>query len=266
VSREFQTEAVRRLAGLDADRLRIIDADWGRSASTDKTGTVSAFLALLDDVERGQVSTLYAYSTDRLARSVEWAARLLNACRRANVAIVTSEGRFDPDNQMTDQLFYFQAMQNEGYSRQASQKRRATVAIQKARGDILGQKPYGSLPGEDAQAVVAAFREAGSYHGAARLLIERGVPSRRAHLGGEWVAGTVKRIIAREQPGLVPVTTRSGAKTLGARIFSRLLVCGHDGTTLTSMGRTDASPAYLCRAGHRSPPGRHPRPVHRRGD
>ena len=34
-------------------------------------------------VERGEVSALYAYSTDRLARSVEWSARLLNACRRA---------------------------------------------------------------------------------------------------------------------------------------------------------------------------------------
>lgn len=260
ISREFQVEKVRSLAGPDADQLVVIDQDWGRSASTDKTDQRLAFLRLLADVEAGEVSALYAYATDRLARSVEWAARLLNACRRAHVTIFTSEGRFEPDNYMTDQLFYFQAMQNEGYSRQASQKRRATVAIQKARGDVLGQKPYGSLPGEDAQAVVDAFREAGSYHGAVRLLIERGIPSRRAHLGQTWQASTVRRVLLREAPGLVPIRTQSGSRTIATRIFSRLLVCPHDGTIMTTMGRSDASPAYLCREGHRAPRGTHPRP------
>lgn len=260
ISREFQIEKVRALAGEDVDRLVIVDQDWGKSASTDKTDTRLAFMQLLEDVEAGRVSALYAYSTDRLARSVEWAAKLLNYCRRARVPIVTSEGRFDPDNHMTDQLFYFQAMQNEGYSRQASQKRRATVAIQKARGDVLGQKPYGMLPGENAQVVVDAFREAGSYHGAVRLLIERGVLSRRGHLGQTWQASTVRRILQREAPELVPVRPAMGSRTVATQRFSRLLVCPHDGAILTTMPRRDASPAYLCRAGHRSPRGRHPSP------
>lgn len=260
VSREFQVERVRSLAGADADQLVVLDADWGRSASTDKTDRRLAFLALLESVERGEVATLYAFATDRLARSVEWAARLLNACRRARVPIITSEGRFEPDNHMTDQLFYFQAIQNEGYSRQASEKRRATVAIQKARGDVIGQKPYGALDGEDPAKVVEAFKQAGSYMGAVRLLIEWGVPSRRAHLGGSWEASTVKRVIQREAPDLVPVSTTQGAKTISTRYFSRLIVCPHDGTLMTTMPRKDASPAYLCRAGHRAPKGQHPRP------
>lgn len=258
ISREFQVEKVRSLAGAEADQLVVLDQDWGRSASTDKTDRRLAFLSLMAEVEAGKVSVIYAYSTDRLARSVEWAARLLNACRRAKVAIVTSEGRFDPDNNMTDQMFYFQAMQNEGYSRQASQKRRATVAIQKARGDQLGQKPYGALDGEDAQAVVDAFSEAGSYHGAVKLLTERGVKNRRAHLGTGWQASTVKRIVGREAPELLPVETKMGARTVSTKRFSRLLVCPHDGQVLTTMGRVDASPAYVCRLGHRDP--KHPRP------
>jgi hypothetical protein len=58
----------------------------------------------------------------------------LNACRRAGTVIVTAEGRFEPDNAMADQLFSFQAMQNKGHSRQAIEKRRATVVRQRARG------------------------------------------------------------------------------------------------------------------------------------
>src|SRR5690349_21098602 len=98
VSREFQTREVQRLAGPDAARLEVVDADWGRSGSTDKTVRRLAFLTILDEIEQGRISTLYAFATDRLARSVEWSARLLNACRRAGVPIVTSEGRFEPDD------------------------------------------------------------------------------------------------------------------------------------------------------------------------
>src|SRR3954463_16212054 len=75
LSREFQVAEVRRLAGADADRLVVRDHDWGRSASTDKTERRLAFLGILEEVERGEVSALYAYATDRLARSVEWSAR-----------------------------------------------------------------------------------------------------------------------------------------------------------------------------------------------
>jgi DNA invertase Pin-like site-specific DNA recombinase len=103
LSREFQVDKVRQLAGSEGPTLEIIAADWGKSAATDKTDQRLAFLALLEAIERGEVTALYAYATDRLARSVEWAARLLNAARRAGTVIVTSEGRFEPDNDLTDQ-------------------------------------------------------------------------------------------------------------------------------------------------------------------
>lgn len=37
---------------------------------------------MLDDIEAGRVSTVYAYAEDRLARDVEASVRLLNACER----------------------------------------------------------------------------------------------------------------------------------------------------------------------------------------
>ncbi len=251
LSREFQVQEVRRLAGQDGDRLDVRDQDWGRSAATDKTDRRLAFLAILDEVERGEVAALYAYATDRLARSVEWAARLLNACRRAGVPIVTSEGRFDPDNAMTDQLFYFQAMQNEGYSRQASQKRRATIERQLARGVRLGIAPYGSQPGEDVAPIVDAFARAGSAYGAARILNEAGSRTRR---GAHWTSKTILDVVRRE--GVV--TDRRpypGAKASADWITYRLLRCPC-GNTMTAMDRR--TPRVTCYKARHDPA--HPRP------
>ena len=262
LSREFQVEKVMALAGPDAARVQVIDADWGRSASTDKTGRRTAFLELMDRVERGEVDVLYAYATDRLARSVEWAARLLNACRRAGTLIVTSEGRFEPDNAMTDQLFYFQAMQNEGYSRQAQQKRIATVAAQRARGDKLGPSFYGSKPGEDLAAVLSAFDGAGSAHGAARLLNAWKVPTRR---GGTWSRASVQQILVRE--GRIRAHGTRGAKPRAPFTLYRLLRCPC-GRTLTGVrnrrlrGRERPVPLVLYRCiGGSADPGHHVKSV-----
>src|SRR3954463_954164 len=96
VSREFQTDKVRSLANGDGPSLRIIDGDWGKSGGRKGARHRAAFLAMLGDIEAGKVSTVYAYSIDRLARDVEASARLLNACERTGATIVTSEGRFAP--------------------------------------------------------------------------------------------------------------------------------------------------------------------------
>jgi DNA invertase Pin-like site-specific DNA recombinase len=251
LSREFQVAKVHELARQDAARLDVRDQDWGRSAATDKTARRLAFMSILEEVERGEVSALYAYSTDRIARSVEWAARLLNACRRAGVPIVTSEGRFDPDNAMTDQLFYFQAMQNEGYSRQATQKRRATVERQRARGARLGIAPYGSLPGEDLAPIIAAYREAGSCYGAARILNDAGARTRRGALWSSKVVGDVlerEGVAYRRRP-------RPGVKAEADWITYRLLTC-HCGNTMTAMDRR--SPRVTCYKARHDP--EHPKP------
>src|SRR5664280_1140153 len=186
VSREFQTEAVRALANGDAARLVIIDRDWGRSAATDKTGRRLAFLALLDAIEAGDVSALYAYSTDRLARSVEWSARLLNACRRAGVPIVTREGRIEPGDAGAALLFNVLAAVNENALSGMEAKARASIGRRQARNVEagrapnagMGRKAYGP---ETTAAVLAAFDAAGSFLGATKALTAASVPS---YLGG----------------------------------------------------------------------------------
>jgi DNA invertase Pin-like site-specific DNA recombinase len=265
VSRQFQTEEVRRLAGDEVERLQVVDKDWGRSAATDKTDRRLGFLELLASVEAGKVSTLYAYASDRLARSVEWSARLLNACRRAKVPIVTSEGRFDPDNALTDQLFYFQAMQNEAALRGMEKKAQSTTGRRRARGDKLGQAGYGKKlvkqrddagrtiavieadnEEEPITTIVEAFERAGSAYGAARVLNSAGVATRRGALWSSKVVGDVLH-----RAGVItPPRGPQGVKAMGEWYFARLLICPC-GQVMTGMDRR--TPRYTCYVARHKP-------------
>jgi DNA invertase Pin-like site-specific DNA recombinase len=273
VSREFQTDKVRGLANGDGSTWQIIDGDWGRSAAGEKTDKRLAFLSLLAAVERGEVSTLYAYSCDRLARSVRWSAQLLDACEAAGTTIVTGEGHFAPGDDMARQMFHFQAMQNEGALRQMTTKAGDAATKRKARGDKMGRAPYGyrheiiagvsklvPREGEDPQHVVDMFVAAGSYLNAARTLNEEGWPTRFE--GKKWDPTTVRHVVMRKAPELVPVRSRRGAKTIATRLFSGLLQCPHwqrhpATPTLTSMP-TQWGLRYYCRVAHMDPD--HPRP------
>lgn len=238
ISREFQTETVRALAGGDAN-LVILDGDWGVSAATEATVRRLAFLDLLRSIEAGEVSTLYAYSTDRLARSVRWAAQLLDLCEAAGVTIVTSEGRFAPGDDMARQMFQFAAVTNEAYSRQQKRKRASTIQRQRASGKKLGAPYYGALPGEDLPAVIAAYERMGTLNRTAKELNRLGIPSRRGH----WAVSSVQRILARE--GLVPTHGTRGARHRMPHLFSRLLRC-HCGHLLTGSRRSDGKTEYRC--------------------
>ncbi|HEY8869279.1 MAG TPA: recombinase family protein [Candidatus Limnocylindrales bacterium] len=260
-SREFQTDKVRQLAGPDADRLHILDGDWGRSASTDKTGLRTAFLSLIEDVEAGAVSHVFAYSPDRLARSVEWSARLVNACRRAGVPITTTAGTVGPADPGARMLFNVFAAMNENALEAMEQKARDTIGNRRKRNLAaglaanagMGRKPYGAMPGEDVGAILDAFRRTGSFLGTCKALTAAGIPSR---LGNGWNVRTVARIIRRTEPSLVPAHGRQGQRARATRIFAGLLVC-HCGDVLTSMPRA-GSVGYYCRRAHSDP--RHSRP------
>jgi DNA invertase Pin-like site-specific DNA recombinase len=254
VSREFQTEKVRALANGDGASLRIIDADWGISADREKTHQRLAFLDLMAAVERGEVSTVYAFALDRLARSVQWSARLLDACEDAGTVIVTGEGRFDPADDRDRSMFHFFAMQNEGTLRGMKTKAKASADTRKAKGDAIGQRPYGEVrtlrdgrvvgAEDDVALIVATFREAGSYFAAAKLLNERKVPSQS---GRDWHARTVQRIVNRADKATVPLGQRRGVRAFGSRLFSGILRC-HCGAV---MGQTTSNWAnkYRCPRG-----------------
>jgi DNA invertase Pin-like site-specific DNA recombinase len=253
VSREFQIDKVRALANGDGPTLSIIDADWGCSAAREHTEKRLAFLSLLEEIRAGSVSTLYAFSADRLARSVRWSAQLLDYCEDAGTTIVTTEGRFPPGDDGARMLFQMLAVMNENAVRGMTAKAKATAAVRKARGDNMGRKPYGAYPGEDPQHVIDVFTRVGSYLEAARALNAEGWPTR--FVGAAWDPTTVRNVVRRHAPQLVPLRTRRGSKTRQARLFSGLLVCrcGH----VLTQAPTQWGIRYYCRWGHH---GTHPTP------
>ena len=283
-SREFQIAAVRALAGVtvDQDALDIIDRDWGVSAAHDKTAQRLGFLDLLERVEAGEVTCIYAYSLDRLARSLEWSIRLLNACERAGTTIVTNEGTFAPGDDGARVTFSVLSTMNENTIRQMQKKAKSgasTLRSKVERGEInpktglpyerAGRKVYGSLPGERevVERILALFRDEGlnGTQIASRLNAD-GVPTRLETFNGEtphWGAAQVLRILRREGALSGALKRGRGAAVAKPRVFSGLLTCVC-GKTLTPMatpahkrhGR--ARVAYICNAARVEP--QHPRP------
>jgi DNA invertase Pin-like site-specific DNA recombinase len=248
VSRDFQTEEVRKLAG--AADLKIIDGDWGKSAATDKTDRRLAFLELLVSIEAAEVSELYAYSTDRLARSVEWSARLLNACRRAGVPIITREGRIEPGDAAAALLFNVLAAVNENALSGMEAKARATIATRKKRNRAAGRAdnegmgcaPYGTRhqkiegrvatvpdPAKPLAPLMDAYAKAGSVFGAVRLLNEAELPGPRGH---SWHATPLRHILERAGVPL-PQPGPTGRRVPGrGSVLAQLVKC-HCGHTMT---------------------------------
>jgi DNA invertase Pin-like site-specific DNA recombinase len=252
VSREFQTAGVRRLAGEDAPALVIKDGDWGISAGREHTHKRLDFLDLLDMIERGEVSTVYAYSADRLARSLQWATRLLDACEDAGTTIVTGEGHYPPGDEASRQMFEFTSMQNAAALRQMQRKAQSSIAVRRARNDHLGPAPYGQKvvdgrlvenAAERVEVLVDAYRRAGTLQGAARLLNDEKVPTR---LGKPWRATTLRGILDRE--GVLPRRAPRGRTPARSYLLGRLLRC-HCGATMTGRKNTKGRRgfAYECK-------------------
>ena len=252
VSREFQVDEVRRLAGEDAGGLVIKDRDWGISAAREHTHKRLDFLDMIEMVERGEVSTVYAYSADRLARSVRWSAQLLDACEDAGTTIVTGEGRYAPGDDAGNMMFGFLALQNAAALKQMVKKTRASYAVRVARGDYLGPAPYGSKvvagklvsnPAESLAKVRTAYRRAGTLQGAARLLNARKVPTRS---GRPWRATTLRGILGRD--GLLPRRAPRGRTPARSYLLAKLLRCPC-GATMTGRVNTKGRRgfAYECK-------------------
>ena len=110
-----------------------------------------------------------------------------------------------------------------------AERARDTARTRRSRCERLGRVPYGAKGAEDPAVVVDAFRAAGSYSGAAKLLNAVGMPS---SLGRGWSGTAVRLVVTREEPAAAPRSPRRGARSRGAFPLSGLLRC-HCGATLT---------------------------------
>lgn len=263
VSYEVQEAAVRELANRHGDNhgsLAIL-SDW------DKSGRLGAdkrpgYRSLLDAIESGQATAVYSYSLSRLGRSLPELARLIADCDQRGIPVRLHADPVDTSTASGRLLTHVLASVAAFEADVASERVRAAVAAKRARGEKLVTTPsYGERDGEDVAVVLSAFREAGSYSGAAKLLNMRGVKPRSSKRG-VWWPSSVRVVVRRADPSIPDARPSRGYKAAGSEfVLARLLRCPTCGTRLTgTRDRLDGSNGgrvrYSCRLGSATP---HPR-------
>lgn len=249
VSHEVQERAVRELADRHGDNhgtLTIL-SDW------DKSGRLGAdkrpgYAALIEAIESGRCTAVYSYSLSRLGRSVAELARLIADCERRGIPVRIAVDAVDTSTASGRLLTHVLASVAAFEADVASERVRAANAAKVARGESLATTPsYGQREGEDAQAVLDAFAEGGSYTRAARILNEKGLKPRN---GRAWWPSSVSVIVKRLDPSVRTQRPSRGYKAGGSDfILARLLRCPTCNTRLTGSRDRGGRVRYSCRLG-----------------
>lgn len=253
VSHELQEDAVRRMAAEHGDEPLTILSDW------DKSGRLGAdrrpgYRTLLEAIETGRATAVYSYSLSRLGRSLAELARLIDDCSARGIPVRLYADHVDTSTASGRLLTNVLGSVAQFEADVASERVRAANAAKLARGESLATTPvYGAGDDEDLEAVVRAFREAGSFSGAAKLLNERGVAPRTSQRG--WWPSSVSVIIRRVDPTYVVRGASKGAAAGGSDfVLAGVLRCPTCGTRLTgTRDRGGRRVRYSCRLGSVTP-------------
>ena len=217
-------------------------------------------------IEADEVSAIYGYSTSRLARSLQRVRQPAQLCQAHGTAIRTREGALDYATVEGRLLVHLLASVAQAEAEWAQERAVDATRVRQARGDRMGPAFYGTKlvqgklvpdPTRDVTAVLDAFRQAGSFLGAAKLLNLAGVPTRNGN-GRLWWAGSVRGIVEREAPELVPPRQHQGAKAVGSSVLARLLRCACGRTLSPHLSNLGRYVSYQCPDARRDP--RHARP------
>lgn len=268
-----QREAIARASAGRGDIIAPADyfADWHKSGADRER---PSFLMMVAELEAGRVSAIYVDDTSRVARRVATFTSLLDEAEDAGVPVYDHRG-YDlthPDNRTAAE---YQSVSDASQHRDITRKNRANRDRKVARGDDLGEAPYGwqkvklSEPGVNAKGrpaeagacvnvctdpdailtVLNAYTAAGSALGAAHLLNAIGHPTKR---GRAWNNRAVQDVVTREAPELLPARLgRRNARHYRVRVLSGLLRC-YCGTVMSPNGS-----GWMCARGHA---GAHERP------
>lgn len=258
-SPQTQEASVRALAARHGDDELVILSDWDKSGRLGRDKR-PGYGRLLDAIESGDAHAIYSYSLSRLARSVKELSNLFALCARQNVPLRIDRDSLDTSTASGKMHAHVLAAVAQFESDVASERQRDRYAAKLANGEPIGTaKEFGQGEGEDADAVLAAFREVGSYSAAAKILNGRGVKPRN---GRAWWPSSVRVIVQRMDPLVGRQRPSRGYKAGGSDfILARLLRCPTCGTRLTgTRDRTDGANRgrvrYSCRLGTALP---HPR-------
>ncbi len=250
MSPQAQEDAVRALAAIHGD---VIDADhiladWDVSGSDKMTAKRKGYQQLLAAIEDGRATAVYSYSLSRLARSVPEVRRFFDLATAKHVPVRLVADSIDTSTASGKMMLNMLASVAEFESDVASERRLAANQAKRDRGEVIvTDKPFGQKPGEDAEAVIEAFRRTRSYSGAARLLDAEGVKPRRSKT---WRVSSLTKIIKANAPELIaPRTVKRAAAGGGTFTLSRLLHCGTCGGMLTGRHGYKGRAQYYCSRG-----------------
>jgi DNA invertase Pin-like site-specific DNA recombinase len=269
-SPETQEREVRALAARHGDVIADADllSDWDVSGRAKYTAKRAAYLNLVDAIERGEVSAVYSYSLSRLGRSSTELSRLFDLCKEKRVPIRLSKDVVDTSTAsgrmmagMLAQVAEFEAeVARERILGSFETRRQKAIAEGRDPVDAVRSSPrYGEKAGDDPDAVLAAYRETGSFSKTARVLNERGIKPRDAEA---WWASSVRVVVSRLDPEVRARRSQRGAKITSSEGFTlaRLLKCGTCGHMLTGSRLPDGQGGrrvrYACRFGEGA---KHPR-------
>ncbi|CAN5705457.1 hypothetical protein BH23CHL7_BH23CHL7_20810 [soil metagenome] len=252
-SPETQEREVRALAKRHGDNgsTLVILADWDISGRGQYTKKRLAYQQLIAAIEAGACSAVYSYSLSRLGRSVTELSRLFDLCHEHGVPVRLVVDAVDTSTASGRLLANVLGSVAQFEADVTSERMRAMFATKRARGEPVGTaKFYGDGEGEDVAAVLAAYSEAGSHSGAARLLNERGIKPRNSKRG--WWPSSVAVVIQRlngQQDG--PHATKAVGPDF---LLAKVLRCPTCGTMLTGLrdrhdGPNGGRTRYACRLG-----------------
>lgn len=258
LSPQVQEERVRALASAHGDADLEIVADLDVSGA--KVEERHAYMRIVEAIESGEATAVYAYDLSRLHRNTKEALRFFELARDRNVPVRLVNDNVDTATPTGRLILTVLAAMNAWTSQVTSEKIKASLKLKRDRdGYRHGALPYGDRPGEDVGIVLEAFKEAGSYDGGARLLNARPVACRTSK--GVWHGSTVRDIVRRvggEDMRSLP--TRRGAPTLNHTFrFGGVLmcsVCSERGTRLTGSTATNGDVRYYCHRAKVVPHGR----------
>lgn len=257
LSPEQQREEIERLATRDGITDLTIFEDLGRSGGEGKERRRRGYQEMVAAVEAGGVEVVYAKALSRLGRSTTELYRFANICLDNNTRITTSkEGSLDPRTPTGKLQFGILAVINEFERDLRVEAAHENNATRRARGETLGRPAYGDRDGDQPERVVAAYKQTRSLNATALLLNAENLPS---PLGRIWSGTSVRNVIERTEPEVLPTRRHHGVKPSSPFLFFRLVRCPC-GRLLTASrdGRGNREPVYRCHQASIEPD--HPRP------
>jgi DNA invertase Pin-like site-specific DNA recombinase len=274
-SAEAQLAAILPIAHADGANGNLeVYRDVGISGRFGKRGEGSDWARLNADVEAGRVETVYVSVLDRAGRSLEEWLGFTRRCVKHDTRVVDKSGERTRDG---FDLAVIEMLFSDKEGRKAEERSARAAVTMASRAYTLGKPPYGwrvawlvdgetvdvkpekradirrvfvPNPEEPLQPLLDTVRETrGNVLRAARLLNERGIPSRS---GRPWSARTLSRVLDRE--GVV--RAKYGARVRRAPStapLARLVAC-HCGQLMTPVRdrRTGRWSELYCAVGHKA--------------